>query len=89
MLSKAAKKIYKYIIECSFRFSKFKRVIIAEFSLNGRTVFVPVLHLTSDKSKFKLDTGSKRSYQLKVVYEKTCPKDNTSKSVRVKSHVTE
>jgi hypothetical protein len=53
-------------------FSKFKRVILAEFNFNGRTVFLPVIHLTSNERKNR-DPKAKRMAQLQTVFDRTCP----------------
>lgn len=59
----------------SHKYSGMKKVIVGEFQFNQRTLYLPVVHLTSDRNK---DTNNlapfeRRVYQLDVIYEKTCP----------------
>eukprot|EP01124_Arcella_intermedia_P034169 TRINITY_DN8421_c0_g1_i2.p1 TRINITY_DN8421_c0_g1~~TRINITY_DN8421_c0_g1_i2.p1 ORF type:complete len:825 (-),score=204.08 TRINITY_DN8421_c0_g1_i2:500-2974(-) len=53
----------------SYQFSKQKKLIFGIFKMNGRLVFVPVVHLTSDKlrSNFVLQ---KRINQMNIIYKK-------------------
>jgi poly(A) polymerase len=53
-------------------FSKFKRVLLGEFNFNGRSTFIPVLHLTSNEGKNR-DPKTKRMAQLQTIFERTCP----------------
>ncbi|KAL6050999.1 Endonuclease [Balamuthia mandrillaris] len=50
------------------KYSKYKKVIMGEFVINGELLYVPVIHLTSDRT---LDPSTKRAQQVEVVFEKT------------------
>lgn len=43
---------------------------MAQLELNKRTVYVPVVHLTSDRQE---SCSTKRAHQLNVVFDRTCP----------------
>ena len=52
------------------QYTPHKRVIVAQLELNKRTVYVPVVHLTSDRQE---SCSTKRAHQLNVVFDRTCP----------------
>jgi hypothetical protein len=69
----------KYVIDLSkhvatrliqHQYTPHKRVIVAQLELNKRTVYVPVVHLTSDRQE---SCSTKRAHQLNVVFDRTCP----------------
>lgn len=52
------------------RYSKMKSLLVGEFMLHGRLMYVPVVHLTSDtKAATSANTLTKRCHQLDVVYQ--------------------
>lgn len=53
------------------QFSKSKKVTIAQFLVEGRKVWVPVVHLTSNRKGS--DLYNKRHLQLQVIFAKICP----------------
>lgn len=59
------------------KFSKMKTVIIGQFLVNDEALFVPVVHLTSDK--MNTNTNIKRKQQLDVIFEYCCPPSNPYK----------
>lgn len=64
--------IAKYPFKVSYyQFTSHKRVIVGNFKFNDRTVFIPVIHLTSDHGKGNL--GAKRLAQMSTIYNKTVP----------------
>jgi len=52
------------------QYTPHKRVIVAQLELNKRTLYVPVIHLTSNRQE---NSGTKRAHQLNVVFDRTCP----------------
>eukprot|EP01129_Flabellula_baltica_P007065 TRINITY_DN2712_c0_g1_i2.p1 TRINITY_DN2712_c0_g1~~TRINITY_DN2712_c0_g1_i2.p1 ORF type:complete len:416 (-),score=98.65 TRINITY_DN2712_c0_g1_i2:428-1675(-) len=53
------------------RYSEHKKAIVGEYKINSRTLYLPLIHLTSNSGNNR--TNQRRAYQLGVIYDRLCP----------------